>query len=80
MATSVDFRVKNGLIVATTATIQSSAISISTLTGALQVIGGAGIGGSIYVGNRVGFVNTSNVSTVYQYYNAATSSLDTVFG
>ena len=37
-------------------------------------------GNSVYVGNRVGFVNTSNVSVVYQYYNSATGSLDTVFG
>ena len=62
-----------------TLTLAGTATSISTTTGALQVVGGIGVGGSIYVGNRVGFVNASNVSTVYQYYNAATNSLDTVF-
>ena len=62
-----------------TLTLAGTAASTSTTTGALQVVGGVGVGGSIYVGNRVGFVNTSNVSTVYQYYNAATNSLDTVF-
>jgi hypothetical protein len=51
----------------------------NTTTGALQVAGGVGVGGSVYVGNRVGFVNASNVSAVYQVYNATTNSLDTVF-
>jgi hypothetical protein len=60
--------------------ITNTTSSISTTTGALQVRGGVGIGGSVYVGNRVGFVNTGNVSRVYQVYNAATDSLDTVFG
>jgi hypothetical protein len=60
--------------------INNTTTSINTTTGALQVRGGAGIGGNLYVGNRVGFVNTSNVSTVYQYYNPTTNSLDTVFG
>jgi hypothetical protein len=60
--------------------ITNSTASASTTTGALQVAGGVGVGGSVYVGNRVGFVNASNVSRVYQVYNAATDSLDTVFG
>jgi hypothetical protein len=61
--------------------ITSNSASTSTTTGALQVInGGVGVGGSVYVGNRVGFVNASNISAVYQVYNAATNSLDTVFG
>jgi hypothetical protein len=60
--------------------ITNSTASASTTTGALQVAGGVGVGGSIYVGNRVGFVNASNISRVYQVYNAATDSLDTVFG
>jgi hypothetical protein len=75
-----DFKVKNGLVVTTTATILGTTSATSTTTGALQVAGGAGIGGSVYVGNRVGFVNTGNVSVVYQFYNSATGSLDTVFG
>ena len=61
-------------------TVTNATTSISTTTGALIVAGGIGVGDSIYVENRVGFVNTSNVSVVYQYYNAATNSLDTVFG
>jgi len=63
-----------------TLTLAGTLASISTTTGALQVRGGVGVGGSVYAGNRIGFVNTSNVSTVYQFYNAATNSLDTVFG
>jgi hypothetical protein len=61
-------------------TLSDSTASTTTATGALKVTGGVGVGGSVYVGNRVGFVNASNVSVVYQYYNATTGSLDTVFG
>ena len=61
-------------------TISNTSSATSTTTGALVVTGGVGIGGNAYVGGRVGFVNTSNVSVVYQYYNPATGSLDTVFG
>ena len=63
-----------------TLTLAGTSASTSTTTGALQVAGGVGIGGSVYVGNRVGFVSTSNISTVYQVYNAVANSLDTVFG
>jgi hypothetical protein len=59
--------------------VNSTVASVSTTTGALVVDGGVGVGGSIYVGNRVGFVNASNVSAVYQVYNTVTNSLDTVF-
>ena len=60
--------------------ITNSTTSISTTTGALIVAGGIGVGNSIYVKNRVGFVGTNSASAVYQVYNAATNSLDTVFG
>ena len=63
-----------------TLTLAGTTTSISTTTGALQVRGGVGVGGSVYVGNRVGFVGTNSASVVYQVYNAATNSLDTVFG
>ena len=69
-----------GAVTTNAVSITNTTSSISTTTGALQVRGGVGVGDSIYVGNRVGFVNTSNVSRVYQVYNAATDSLDTVFG
>ena len=54
--------------------------STNATTGALKVSGGVGVADSVYVGNRVGFTNASNVSAVYQYYNTVTNSLDTVFG
>ena len=60
--------------------ITNTTSATSTATGALTVAGGIGVGLSVYVGNRIGFVNTSSVSVVYQVYNAVTNSLDTVFG
>ena len=60
--------------------ITNTTSSTSTNTGALQVMGGVGIGGNLYVGNRVGFVGTTRASVVYQFYNTLTNSLDTVFG
>ena len=61
-------------------TLSDTTVSTTTATGALKVAGGVGIAGSAYIGNRLGYVNASNVSVVYQYYNSATNSLDTVFG
>ena len=63
-----------------TLALAGTTAATNTTTGALQVAGGVGVGGSVYVGNRVGFVNAGNASVVYQFYNAATNSLDTVFG
>lgn len=61
-------------------TLTDSTASTTTATGALKVSGGVGVAGNIYAGGRVGFVNASNVSAVYQFYNTATGTLDTVFG
>ena len=63
-------------------TFSDTTASTSSTTGAVKIGGGLGVAGNIYVGSasKVGFVNASNVSAVYQYYNAATDSLDTVFG
>ena len=58
----------------------STTSSNSTSTGALQVAGGVGVADSVYVGNKVGFVGTNSASVSYTYYNAATASVDTVFG
>jgi hypothetical protein len=67
MANNIDFRVKNGLVVATTATVQSTATSTSTTTGALVVTGGVGVGGNLNIGGIVSatsmFVNGSPVIT-----------------
>ena len=64
--------------------VQSTANSTSTASGAIIVSGGVGVAGNlnasgVYAAN-VGFVNNSGVRKVYQFYNAATDSLDTVFG
>jgi hypothetical protein len=63
-------------------TFSDTTASTSSTTGSLKLGGGLGVAGNIYVGSasKVGYVNASNVSAVYQQYNAATDSLDTVFG
>jgi len=39
------------------------------------------VAGNVYTNQRIGFMNVNTtVSVVYQYYNANTRSLDTVFG
>ena len=61
----------------------SATISTSNVTGAIVVsnVGGIGIGGNLYVGNRVGYVWTNNnASSAYTFFNNVTASLDTVFG
>ena len=70
MANSLDFKVKKGLIVATTATIQSNTNATSTTTGALVVAGGVGIGGKLYAG---GLAN--NTSSYIVYINTTTGEL-----
>ena len=54
----MDFRVKNGLAVTNTATIESTLTSVSTDTGALRVFGGAGIGKDLYVGGLFSVTNS----------------------
>lgn len=58
----------------------NASASTSTNTGMVIVGGGIGVADSVYVGNRMGFVNNVNVSAVYQVYNTSTQSLDTIFG
>lgn len=60
--------------------ISNTANSYSTTNNALIISGGVGVSNSIYVGNRVGFANSNNISVVYQTWNSATNSLDVVFG
>ena len=52
MANSVDFVVKNGIVVSSTAVVQSSVESTSTNTGALVVAGGVGIGKNLNIGGN----------------------------
>jgi hypothetical protein len=80
--TAGDVLVSNGANAPTynnTLTLASTQTSVSTSSGALQVRGGVGVADSVYVGNRVGFVSSTGTSAVYQFYNTATNSLDTVF-
>ena len=68
---------------ANTILFTNSITSTSNVTGALRVLGlgGIGVGGNLYVGQRVGYVwGANNVSSVYQVFNNSTNSLDTVFG
>jgi hypothetical protein len=65
-------------------TLTGNNVASNTTTGALIVPGGVGVGGSMYVNNRIGYVNNwpsqQNTSVVFQCYNTATTSLDTIFG
>jgi hypothetical protein len=60
--------------------IDETTASTTSTTGALKVGGGVGVAGNIYTAGRVGFVNGSNASAVYQFFNTGTGTLDTVFG
>jgi len=71
MAVNIDFRVKNGLAVSTTATVESSTQSLSTNSGALQVFGGAGIAKNLYVG---GYSNIAGVSTFTNITNSVSTA------
>ena len=71
----------SGNIVSNTQLISAATASTSNVTGALVVNGGAGIGGNVYVGNRVGYVwQNNNVSSAYTIFNNTAVSIDTVFG
>jgi hypothetical protein len=54
--------------------------NVSNANQALLVPGGAGVGGNLYVGNRVGYTYANSASAVYSFYNAATNSYDITFG
>ena len=69
-----DFKVKNGLVVNTTATFLSTVTSVSTNTGAVQISGGAGIAKDVYIGGTLNVATTVtsfgynlNTSTAIQY-------------
>jgi len=71
----------NGQSITTGNLVVNSTSSSSNLTSmAITSYGGIGANGNIYTNGRVGFANSSNISVVYQTYNIATGTLDTVFG
>ena len=74
MATSVNFKVKNGLVVTTTASIFGTNQSTSTTTGALTVTGGVGIGGNLNVLGNVN-VGTTTAASLLTVNNTTTSAL-----
>jgi len=74
IAQTTDFRVRKGLVVENTATILSTIGTTGTNSGALQVTGGVGIGGGLFVGGVItattyygvfagSFAGTINTST-----------------
>jgi hypothetical protein len=70
----------NNLYVYSGNVVVGNTSSYSTTNNAITVAGSIGTANSIYVGNRVGFANSNNISVIYQTYNASTNSLDVVFG
>ena len=78
MADILDFRVKNGLAVTTTATIESTLQSTSTNSGALTVAGGVGIGKNLNVGGNI--TGTSIVATGLVDFTSTTSATSTDTG
>jgi hypothetical protein len=63
---------------ATNATVQNTASTNTTANNSLTVSGGIGAN-SIYVASRIGIGNTTS-SIIYQTYNPATQTIDTIFG
>jgi hypothetical protein len=62
MASNLDFKVKNGLVVAQTATFISTVNATSTSSGAVQLLGGAGVAKDLWVGGNVNVQGTINAS------------------
>ena len=58
----------------------NSTASGNATSGAITTTGGIGVANNVYVGGRIGWSNSINISVAYTYYNANTNSLDTVFG
>lgn len=74
-----------GIVTASSATTSTSittgAIVVSGTNAGIGLQGNVFAGGNVYVRSRVGYTYSGNAtSAVYQQYNAATNSLDTVFG
>ena len=63
MSNQADFKVKNGLVVNTTASFLSTITSISTTTGGVQISGGAGIAKDVYIGGTVNIVNVTSATS-----------------
>jgi len=62
MSYYTDFKVKNGLVVNTTATFLSTITSTSTTTGAVQISGGVGIAKDAWVGGAINIASTTSAT------------------
>jgi len=62
MSYYTDFKVKNGLVVNTTATFLSTITSTSTTTGAVQISGGIGIAKDAWVGGAINIASTTSAT------------------
>jgi len=77
---NIDFVVKNGLVVSTTATIESTTNAVNTYTGAFHVVGGASVVKDLWVGGTVytrggAVLTTSTLQTVTYSGNTTTFSI-----
>jgi hypothetical protein len=59
MSNQADFKVKNGLVVNTTASFLSTVTAVSTTTGGVQISGGAGIAKDVYIGGTLNIQSTT---------------------
>jgi hypothetical protein len=62
MSNYADFKVKNGLVVNTTATFLSTITSTSTTTGAVQISGGLGVAKDVWVGGTINIASTNSAT------------------
>ena len=69
-----------GVNLASSYAFTNTTASGNATSGAITTAGGLGVANNIYAGGRIGWSNSTNVSVVYQQYNATTGSLDVVFG
>ena len=75
MAIERDFRVKHGANIASTLTVQSTAQSISSVTGAIQVVGGVGIGGNLIVDGNQRTAGVFTITNTTQANSSLTGAL-----
>lgn len=57
-----DFKVKNGLVVSTTATFLTTVTAISTTTGGVRISGGVGIAKDVWIGGTLNVVNPTTAT------------------
>lgn len=63
MSTHTDFKVKNGLVVNTTATFLTTVTSTGTASGGIIISGGVGIAKDVWIGGTLNIVNTASATS-----------------